>query len=116
MSVVVRSPEGYHLNSSGPSRLTLRSSAGNVAELGESDLTWASDDPEVRIPVPVQLSEGEAVISGQATVYYCRDGQEALCFVQVVEVELPVTVRAGAGRLPELRIELPEVDDSPGDP
>jgi len=116
MSVVVRSPEGYHLNSSGPSRLTLRSSAGNVAELGESDLAWASDDPEVRIPVPVQLSEGEAVISGQATVYYCRDGQEALCFVQVVEVELPVTVRAGAGRLPELRIELPEVDDSPGDP
>lgn len=109
MQVVVSSPEGYHLNSSGSSRLTLRSS-GAVAELGESELMWASDEPEVRIPVPVQLAEGEAQISGQATVYYCRDGQEALCFVQVVDVELPIRVRPGAGRLPELRIELPEVE------
>jgi DNA-binding beta-propeller fold protein YncE len=108
MEVAVTSPEGYHLNSSGPSRLRLDSANASVAELGERDLTWTSDEPEVRISVPVQLGEGETRLTAQASVYYCRGGEEALCFVQAVEVEAPIRVRAGATAQPALQITLPE--------
>ncbi|MCK9520250.1 MAG: hypothetical protein M0R74_14685, partial [Dehalococcoidia bacterium] len=109
MQVVVMSPAGYHLNSSGPSRLVLESGNASVAELGEREVTWVSDEQEVRIPVPVQLQDGETRLTGHASVYYCREGEEALCFVQAVEVEVPLRVRSGGGGQPELRIQLPEV-------
>ncbi|MGE5596206.1 MAG: hypothetical protein ACM3S1_09250, partial [Hyphomicrobiales bacterium] len=109
LSITVAAPAGYHLNSAAPSRLTLTTSNGQVVELGEQELSWSSDDAEVHLPVPVQLGEGEATISGQASAYYCRSGEEALCFVQQVEVSLPVVVASGATGQPELRIDLPQV-------
>jgi len=67
-----------------------------VVELGEQHLTWSSDEGEVALPVPVKLGVGSATITGTASVYYCRTGGEALCFIQQIEISAPVTVAAGA--------------------
>jgi hypothetical protein len=96
LRVRIVSPEAYHLNSQGPSRLALSSSNPAVLELGEREVTWQTDDASVELPIPVVGSEGTATVSGVATVYYCREGEEALCFVQAVEVTAVIEVRAGA--------------------
>ena len=96
LRITLATPSGYHLNSQAPSRLTLASSNPAVVELGERELSWNSDEPQVSIPVPANLHEGSATITGTASVYYCRGGEEALCFIQQVEILLPVTVRTGA--------------------
>lgn len=108
LGVVVTAPEGHHLNSSAPSQLELRTSNAAVVELGEHTLQWQSDAPEMRIPVPVMLAEGEATVEAEATLYYCREGEAALCFIQRMHVTLPLTVREGATSLPQLQVDLPK--------
>lgn len=92
MRVRFSAPDGYHLNSQAPSRVTLTSSNPAVVELGESELTWSSDEGEVTLPVPVRLNQGSATVTANASVYYCRSGEEALCFIQQIEISLPVNV------------------------
>lgn len=96
LRVRIVSPDGYHLNSQGPSMLALTSSNAAVLELGEREVTWQTDDATVELPIPVVVSEGTATVSGTASVYYCREGEEALCFIQAIEVTAVVEVRAGA--------------------
>jgi sugar lactone lactonase YvrE len=89
-------PEGYHLNSLAPSELRLSAANGRVVALGESDLSWETDERVVEIPVPVQLGEGETTVTAVGTAYFCGDGQEALCLIQRLEFVIPVVVRPGA--------------------
>ncbi|MEO9254461.1 MAG: hypothetical protein ABI305_02905, partial [Tepidiformaceae bacterium] len=96
LRVTFTAPDGYHLNSQAPSMLTLTSSNAAVVELGEETLTWATDEGEVSLPVPAQLHDGTATVTGVASVYYCRTGAEALCFIQQIEITAPVRVSGGA--------------------
>jgi DNA-binding beta-propeller fold protein YncE len=96
LRVTFTAPAGYHLNSQAPSTLTLTSSNAAVVDLGEKTLNWSTDDGQVSLPVPASLHDGSATITGQASVYYCRTGSEALCFIQQIEITAPVTVSAGA--------------------
>ena len=96
LRVTFNAPAGYHLNSQAPSRLTLASSNPAVLELGETALAWSTDDATVTLPVPAVLKAGTASLTGTASVYYCRSGEEALCFISQLEVTLPVTVDAAA--------------------
>ncbi|MGI8926037.1 MAG: thioredoxin-like domain-containing protein [Tepidiformaceae bacterium] len=89
-------PEGYKLNSQAPSRLTLSSSNPGVIELGEETVSWSSDAGSIEIPVPAVLGAGAAVVTAVGPVYYCRGGEEALCFIQQLELTLPVTIDAGS--------------------
>ena len=95
--VRISTPVDFHLNSRAPSSLALTSSNRAVIELGEQEVRWSSDERVVTFPVPVQLSEGSAMLTGTLTAYYCRDGAEALCFIARHELTLAVTVSAGAG-------------------
>ncbi len=96
LRITFRSPEHAHLNSAAPGRFELRSSSDAVARLGESTLTWRTDEPSVTLPVPIELSEGEAEITGEGVVYFCRTGEEALCLIQRVELVAPIRVSATA--------------------
>ena len=98
LRVTFNAPGGYHLNSQAPSRLTLTSSNPAVLELGEKTLSWSSDEATITLPVPAVLKAGTATLTGTASVYYCRSGEEALCFISQVEVSLPVTVDASASQ------------------
>ncbi len=107
LRIEVDAPAGYKLNSLGPSVLKLTAGSPAVAELGESELTWSSDLGAVTLPVPINLRPGTTNITATATVYYCREGAEALCLIQQLEVVLPVSVTSGpaAGEL-EMAIHL----------
>lgn len=96
LEVQVTAPKGYHLNSLAPSQLSLSSSNPAVLELGETALKWSTDGSSVSIPVPVRVRPGSATLTGEAAVYYCRTGEEALCFIHRVEITAAVTVAAGA--------------------
>ncbi len=108
LRLTFRAPDGYHLNNQAPSRVLLASSNPAVVQLGEQSVSWSSDDQEVSVPVPAMLSEGSATITATASVYFCRLGEEALCFIQQVEITLPLRVRAGAAASePALLYTLP---------
>ncbi|MGK2966861.1 MAG: hypothetical protein ACSLFM_14835, partial [Tepidiformaceae bacterium] len=96
LRVTFRAPAGYKLNSSGPAALELSSSDPTVVELSEETVMWSSSEPLVDLPIPVALSAGTSLVRVVASVPYCRDGEEALCFFERVEFEAPVRVADGA--------------------
>ena len=96
LRITFRSPEDAHLNSAAPGRFELRSSSDAVVLLSETTLEWHTDDPSVTLPVPIELREGEAEITGEGVVYFCRTGEEALCLIQRVELLVPLRVSASA--------------------
>ena len=96
LRITVVSPESYKLNAAAPSRLELESSSDRVVRLSETLLTWSTDEGSFTIPVPIELGEGEAEITGRGVVYFCRTGEEALCLIQQVELVVPVRVSATA--------------------
>lgn len=102
------SPQSFHLNGSAPSKATLTSSNQAVLAPGESEIAWNSDDSSVILPIPVALSEGTANLTISASVYYCRTGAEALCFIGQFELVVPVNV-SSASTVGELAVsfELP---------
>jgi DNA-binding beta-propeller fold protein YncE len=106
--VTVKSPPGYHLNSQAPARLDFTAGNPRVVEISEPSLGWSSDEPSVSFPVPVNLREGSTTITATGAMYYCRGGEEALCFIQLVEIALPLTVdpSSKAGEVP-FAYELP---------
>ncbi len=110
LRVTISTPAEFHLNGSGPSRLDLATSNGAVVDLGERTVTWSSDEKEVTFPVPVIASEGEAAITATVSAYYCRTGAEALCFVGIFELNLPVEVTPASSQSEVLvSFELPAV-------
>lgn len=98
MTLVIRiaTPEGFHLNSLAPSMLALTSSNAPALTPGEESIEWSSDDPSIEVAIPVSLSDGEAILSAQGPVYYCRSGSEAICLIEDVDIALPITVDPGA--------------------
>lgn len=96
LRINIAAPAGYHLNSQAPSSIKLTSSNPAVLEPGESTVNWSSDGGSVSLPIPVALHEGSATLTGLASVYYCREGEEALCFIRQVEITAPITVAANA--------------------
>lgn len=96
LRISLTTPPSFHLNGSAPSKMELTASNAGVLELGERTLAWSTDDPAITIPVPVALSEGEATLTALASVYYCRTGAEALCFIGQFELSLPVSVSPGS--------------------
>ncbi|MGE3077365.1 MAG: thioredoxin-like domain-containing protein [Dehalococcoidia bacterium] len=96
LRLVFSSPQTFHLNGAAPSKATLTSSNPSVLRTGESEITWNSDDSSVILPIPVALSEGTADLTISASVYYCRTGAEALCFIGQFELVVPVTVSSSS--------------------
>ena len=96
LRITISSPENFHLNAAAPSRLELASSSDRVVQLSETELSWSTDDESFTIPIPIELREGEAEITGTGVVYFCRTGKEAICLIQQVQLVVPVRVSATA--------------------
>ncbi len=110
--ITISSPRGFHLNASAPSKLELATSNGSVLDLGERTLTWTTDEDRVSFPVPVVLAEGQATMTLTVSAYYCRTGAEALCFVGLFELAVPVEVTALSSQS-ELVVDF-ELPEAPG--
>lgn len=96
LRIRLTTPQGYHLNSLAPSELALSSSNPPVLEIGKETVAWSTDDPSVEVSVPVSLRAGDAVLAAEGDVYYCRNGGEAVCLIQHLNIVLPVTADDGA--------------------
>ena len=101
-------PQDFHLNELAPSELTLSSSNPPVLAIERETIGWTTDDPFVEIVVPVSVNSGDAVLTAQGPVFYCRNGDEAICLIEQVDIALPVTVQSGAAQAEVvLNYELP---------
>lgn len=98
-------PAGYKVNDEAPSRAVWNvSGSGAVINEGLLEMPIA----ETTFSVPLTLSEGEGVISGELTLYYCEETAETLCFIEQFSVEIPVTVSAtGATSISVERVVVP---------
>ena len=115
LRITFSSPRDSHLNSAAPSRFELTSSSDEVVQLSETVVTWQTEEVSFTIPIPIELRVGEAEITGEGVVYFCRTGEEALCLIQRVQLVVPVRVSAEASA-GEVVVEylLPLVDATYG--
>jgi thiol-disulfide isomerase/thioredoxin len=93
ISLNVELPEGYKLNPNIPF-IAEWNSSGDAVQIAEADRVQSIPAPEMPLSIPVTLSEGEASVSGDLTIYYCESIKESLCFIDQVVVNVPVTVSA----------------------
>ncbi len=84
-------PEDFKINDLIDSRLELTSTSDAVQVDAESDTnTTTVTVDQTDITVPITLSEGEGELNADLTLYYCREGEEALCFIETVSYIVPV--------------------------
>ena len=86
-------PEGYKINPLAPSSIEWNN-AGDAVEIAELGRALPVTAPETRLPVT--LREGEDTLSAMLLLYYCREGEESLCFIDHVTLEIPLRVGADA--------------------
>lgn len=101
-------PEGYHLNDLIESHLTLTTSNADAFDPSETDLTFQVSDPTVSLQAGAAIASGQAILSATGEVYYCREGEEAICLIDKVDLALPVTVVAGGAAAAVIEYELPQ--------
>ena len=73
-------PDNYKVNPLIDSLLQVSSDDGSVA---------TGVVAERAVSLPVDWAEGEGQVTAELTLYYCRQGKEALCFVETVEWVIP---------------------------
>jgi hypothetical protein len=86
-------PEGYKINDLVDSRLMLRSDSNIVRvnpapSTNEATIIIASTE----LTAPITLATGTGQMDAELTLYYCREGEEALCFIETATYQIPVTV------------------------
>ena len=101
-------PEGYHLNELIESHLTLGTSNADAFGPSEADLTFQVSDPAVELRIAGTAGSGKAILSATGEVYYCREGEEAVCLIDKVDLALPITVAAGGATVAVIQYELPQ--------
>ncbi len=85
-------PEGYKANDLAPLRVAWSSSSSAV-QVSQPAIV-AVDEPTYPLVLefPAQFSEGKALVSGDVTIYYCREVASELCLIRQVQILLPVEV------------------------
>ncbi|MCC6386206.1 MAG: redoxin domain-containing protein [Dehalococcoidia bacterium] len=96
LKLTIASPSAYHLNSQAPSTLALATSNAAVATPGDREVSWRSDEATVTLPIPADFAPGSATLTATASVYYCRTGEESLCFILNANLVLPIIVDPAA--------------------
>jgi thiol-disulfide isomerase/thioredoxin len=82
-------PDGYKINDLIDSQATF-SDAGGVVGIDDKDKSTLIKDTEIH--VPVTLKAGSSTLDTDLTLYYCREGDQSLCFIDSVLIEAPLTV------------------------
>ncbi len=95
-------PEGYKINDLIDSSVVFSSQNGAV-KLTDSSAAIVIDSESIR--VPARFSDGSDTLYADLTLYYCRTGEEALCFIDSVVIELPVSVSLDSGHESSLTID-----------
>jgi hypothetical protein len=86
-------PEGYKQNDQAPFTLRFYNNTP-VARVAASDNNLSLITPPMPVRMPVTLSEGEALVTLDAAIFYCEAVNETLCFPAFIRFELPLRVAA----------------------
>ncbi|HVU12665.1 MAG TPA: thioredoxin-like domain-containing protein [Phototrophicaceae bacterium] len=91
--VQITLPENYQINPDAPSgsEWNNEGSAIDIPEAGRMQSFNTAD-----FSVPIMLTAGSDTLHGYLTTYYCEHDQQSLCFIDDVQIEVPVTVSADA--------------------
>ena len=92
LRIRLSTPAGFQLNSLAPSELMLASSNPPALDLETSVLNWETDETEIEFILPVEVASGDAILTAQGPVFYCRYGDEGICLIANLDLALPVTV------------------------
>ena len=88
-------PSGFKINPLIDSRLELSSQA-DALRIEDADeaggLVVTVNENEVRVPVTFAAGQGE--LKAALTLYYCREGEAALCFIETVDYIVPFRAAA----------------------
>ena len=87
VTLTITLPEDFKINELIDSRLELTSDSDTIQV---EQATTIVD--ETSISVPVTFSAGEGELNAELTLYYCRDDEDALCFIETVNYVAPVIV------------------------
>jgi sugar lactone lactonase YvrE len=101
-------PAGYKLNDLIESHLTLATSNADAFNPSEDALTFQVSDVAVELQVGADAASGQAILSATGEIYYCREGEEAVCLIDEVDLALPITVVAGGAAVAVIEYELPQ--------
>jgi thiol-disulfide isomerase/thioredoxin len=93
VTLTITLPEEYKINDLIDSRLDLHSESNTIQvnQPPEDNATTAIVDDQ-SITVPVTFAPGDGELNADLTLYYCREGEEALCFIDTVTFIVPVAV------------------------
>jgi len=104
-------PEGYKQNDQAPFTLHFYNNTP-IARVAPADNDLRLITPPMPVRMPVKLSQGEALITLDATVIYCEAVNETLCFPAFLRFEVPLRVAAEGA--PEIlinhRLTPPKLD------
>jgi hypothetical protein len=85
-------PEGFKINDLVDSTAVFTGSGDVAVEAESQTLVIADDARSVSLPLTVS---GDGSLFADLTLYYCREGAEALCFIDTLVVEAPLTLEDG---------------------
>lgn len=92
----IQMPDGYKLNKDAPFRAAFTVDGASVA-VPDAWAAYTEVEPALPLTVPLTLSEGQATITGDLTIYWCEAVKEELCFIDTAVLTIPVTVAAETG-------------------
>jgi len=95
LSLNITMPFGYKFNSVAPFTLTL-SSIGEAVSFDESWSDYQEVAPTMPLEVPLTLREGRVLLNMNLTIYWCQTVKQTLCFVERRQLQLPLSIEAGA--------------------
>lgn len=89
LRVVLSLPVGTKLNTDAPLVLRMQSANAHVLRVEST-----REHTAVSMLFPVVATEGSTVVDIDASVYYCAEHSEALCYIGTISAAVPVTVAA----------------------
>jgi len=84
ITLTITLPEEFKINDLIDSRLDISSDADEAMTVVTIDQLTSN--------VPITFAEGEVELNAELTLYYCREGEEALCFIDTVTYTIPIIV------------------------
>jgi DNA-binding beta-propeller fold protein YncE len=108
LTLTLSLPEGFKINDLIDSTGTFSASGSVTVDDGPLTLTIGDEARSVTVPLTV---EGDGSVFADLTLYYCREGEEALCFIDTLVIEAPLTAEDGAGAAAAIDYTIVPPDD-----
>ena len=102
-------PEGYKFNDIAPFSMYWQASNefAQLADNAEQTIV----EPEFPLKFTVDLKEGQTVLSGDLTIYYCEYESLGLCLIEPLQIELPLNVVADSENSLQIDYSIPKPQD-----